>query len=485
MINRQNVDWQRNISIFFGIICVLTGVALGNMIPQTSSISLIFVITLGIVGAFVILINLEVGLYALIFMAYLRVSDIAVQFYGAPSILQPFFLLILVAIVINWIRFGMPQSKWTNAVVAVVAYGLVVTLSLIYATDFKVAYTVVTDFVKNGIIAVFLAIMIQRGVTFKRVLWVLLLAGIFVSTISVYQYLTKQFTNPFWGFGQADYLNIVTGVDDYRIAGPIGDPNYYAQIIVILIPIAFEFLLTEKKWFARIIAFLALLVCSLTIIFTFSRGGFFAFAVVIACLILYHKLHPIYIILTLLFLILIFFFLPNNYTSRLGTITDVLSGQMDVRDEASLSGRLSEFIAAGQMFADHPIFGVGVGNYPAYYDQYAVIIGLDINSGPHQPHNLFLEIAAETGILGLTVFLGILYYMYQTIIDSWKKLRKLQETIYSRLVVAFGISLIGYFSAAIFIHGAYPRYIWLLVGIAFSLPQVTKDILDHARQNER
>jgi len=41
----------------------------------------------------------------------------------------------------------------------------------------------------------------------------------------------------------------------------------------------------------------------------------------------------------------------------------------------------------------------------------------------------------------------------------------------------FGIATIGYLVSSIFIHGAYPRYFWLIVGIALSLPQAVRNTL--------
>jgi putative inorganic carbon (HCO3(-)) transporter len=36
------------------------------------------------------------------------------------------------------------------------------------------------------------------------------------------------------------------------------------------------------------------------------------------------------------------------------------------------------------------------------------------------------------------------------------------------------LSLVGYLSASMFVHGAYPRFFWLLTGIAFSIPNLCK-----------
>jgi hypothetical protein len=49
----------------------------------------------------------------------------------------------------------------------------------------------------------------------------------------MYQY-DRLLYNEFWGFGQARVMNIVNS-RAAAIGGPIGDPNYYAQIMLVLI----------------------------------------------------------------------------------------------------------------------------------------------------------------------------------------------------------------------------------------------------------
>jgi O-antigen ligase len=130
------------------------------------------------------------------------------------------------------------------------------------------------------------------------------------------------------------------------------------------------------------------------------------------------------------------------------------------------------------MFADHPVFGVGVSNYPVYYQQYSRRIGLDPRTEARQAHNLYLEIAAEMGLAGIIVFSIILWNMFNGILSSWKRLKEAKERVNANLILSIAIGLIGYFGAAFFIHAAYPRYLWLLIGIALSIPQVADSVLN-------
>ncbi len=484
MIVNRDDSGSRWLSVLFFLLAAGTGVVLGLIIPIADSALKTIIIASGAVVAMITLFRVDIGLYALIFMAYLRISDIAIDYYGVPSIFKPFIGLLIAAILIQWVRTREIQKGWGRAALLVLAYGLVIFTSLLYAINFTTASSVASDFAKNGVITILLVILVQQRVTFRRSLWVIVVAGLFTGTISVFQYLTKTFTNPYWGFGQAQILNIVTGTEDYRISGPIGDPNFYAQILVVIVPIAFHFMMTEKKLLLRIAAAWSLTVSSLSIIFTFSRGGAIALGVVVAGIILYRRPRPFELILIGLLVIGVFAALPDQYSARMNTLTQLVTGQADVREEVSIRGRMSELLVAWQMFTEHPILGVGVGNYPQFYQSYSRKIGLDPRTENREPHNLFLEVAAETGLVGLLVFGLVLYFSFRGIHLAQLLFSKVGLKTDAGLVNMFGIGLMGYLTAALFIHGAYPRYFWLLVGLALSLPQAAKNTLTEINKEE-
>ena len=175
---------------------------------------------------------------------------------------------------------------------------------------------------------------------------------------------------------------------------------------------------------------------------------------------------------------------PDQYSARLNTVAQVITGQTDVREEVSIRGRVSELLVAGQMFFDHPILGVGVGNYPVYYQSYSRRIGLDPRTENREPHNLFLEVAAETGLVGLLVFFTVLFFSVQGIRQAWLTFKRLKLETYANLVAVFAIGVLGYFTAALFIHGAYPRYMWLLIGLALALPQVARNAINEVKKEQ-
>jgi O-antigen ligase len=127
------------------------------------------------------------------------------------------------------------------------------------------------------------------------------------------------------------------------------------------------------------------------------------------------------------------------------------------------------------MFLDNPILGVGLDQYPEYYQVYSRQLGLDPRREEREPHDLYLEVAAQTGIVGLLTFLFLLVLMFRGMLDGSRRLRDLNLPDYANLAMAFAIGVLGYLTSSIFLHGAYPRYFWLLFGIAMAIPQIAQN----------
>jgi O-antigen ligase len=83
-----------------------------------------------------------------------------------------------------------------------------------------------------------------------------------------------------------------------------------------------------------------------------------------------------------------------------------------------LSGRMLPFYAATRMFVRHPVFGVGIGafRYEFFDEKIATEIAHPELMGRHienygEVHNEFLQIASETGLPGLALFLFALFHL--------------------------------------------------------------------------
>jgi O-antigen ligase len=89
-----------------------------------------------------------------------------------------------------------------------------------------------------------------------------------------------------------------------------------------------------------------------------------------------------------------------------------------MRESAQLRPILA--VVAWKMFLDHPIAGVGTGQYTAEAKYYLQDRDVDLpleKARPYVQHNIFLSILTENGLLGLIPFLAILTIWSR---DAWR-----------------------------------------------------------------
>jgi len=477
------------LSLVIGVIAIAAGVAGALLVTRIHSLALYLLMLAGIVLLIATVWKIEWGLFTLIAITYARISDVAVHFYGAPSIAQPFIVLLAGLLFLRWMLAGEKPVGWFRPAVTIMAYGAVIFLSLFYASDATRAQEGFLTFFKDTVIAILLIMLIQSKAYFRVAAWGFNSIGILLGSIAIYQYLTGTFTNPYWGLAESEVMNIISGVEGYRIMGTYGDPNFFAQIMVVIIPIALNRLIFEKHMILKVLAAWALAASFLTVVFTFSRGGFLALCMVLGLLVLWRKPPLVAVLSAILILIMLIPFLPPTYFERLETILEYLPFRgADVRSEVSFRGRMSEYAVGFQMFQDNPILGIGYENYPVYYLDYSMKLGLDPRRTERSAHSLYLEVIAEQGLVGFLLFGYVLFSTFTSLGIARRTFKKIAMDEFSDLALAFQIGFLGYLTAALFIHGAYPRNLWLLIGIGLSAQQMAKneeEILLHALYKKR
>ncbi len=130
---------------------------------------------------------------------------------------------------------------------------------------------------------------------------------------------------------------------------------------------------------------------------------------------------------------------------------------------------------------DHPLRGVGSGNYTEYYQDYSQKIGLDVRLQNRSPHNLYLGFAAETGIIGLSTFAVLLWFTFGGLRRTHKRLSDAGLKDDAGMVLGLMMGMIGYFTHSVFIYPHYRVFMFVLIGIAMSVPSIIHEELKAER----
>lgn len=426
----------------------------------------------GCLGLVAILKWPETGLLILVAVIYTNGSEIAVRYHHWPSLLHLMAPLLVIGILGRQLMSSGRKLVADWMIVLLVLYSAVIFSSSLMAADPTLADEKLLEHLKN--LFIFLAIinLTTSRLALRRAVWVLVLVGAFLGTVSVYQVFTSSYGLEFGGFGRIKLAQIVEDVRQPRIAGPLSDPNFYAQILVPLVPLALYRLWDESSPRLKLIAAYALGVTLLALLFTYSRGGALALAMVLMLAAIHKKAKWQYFFLALIIITPLLLFIPQEFEGRLGTLNQLISGEAEstVHPDTSFRQRTLLMRTAWEMFSDHPIIGVGAGNYSEHYQEYSQHVGSTVSSYENFdqrrfPHSLYLEIAAETGLLGLTIFALIVGACLSSARSAVRRFEKTGDLPSANLVTSLALGFVGYLASSMFLHGHYIRYFWLLIAL--------------------
>jgi hypothetical protein len=85
--------------------------------------------------------------------------------------------------------------------------------------------------------------------------------------------------------------------------------------------------------------------------------------------------------------------------------------------------------------------------------------------------------------MGIFAFSAILAAMFHGMQTAKKAFSEAGMSDYAGMVGAVSVGLIGYLTGSLFLHLAFPRYFWLLVGIALAIPNVAAYEIALRQQN--
>jgi O-antigen ligase len=203
------------------------------------------------------------------------------------------------------------------------------------------------------------------------------------------------------------WLVNIGGHDYLRAFATFPDPHMFSFYLGLVIPLAAALYFTAKKNIYLVLAVIILLAD----ILTFSRGGYVGLIAGIVFAIFYFsfakKKNSYKKILTLVaaILVLTIFVVVSPIGQRFISSFDT--------EEGSNKGRFENWVQAVEMIENYPQ-GVGIGNY-----SYEIEPSADYRK-PIYAHNLYLDIAAETGIINAIFFVSLILFTIKSFIKKAK-----------------------------------------------------------------
>jgi putative inorganic carbon (HCO3(-)) transporter len=450
---------------------------------EALQLALMFIVVfVGIPAAVLTFARTDWGLAALTFIIYTNASDVAIE-HGAPSPTKLYGAALLTAFTLRFIGGDRPVGAAKPALLVLI-YMLLVLASLSYSDYFRDAQEFVFNNIREGMICILIILISRTAASFRLLIWALGFGALFLVSMNFAQFVTGAYWFKFAGFANAEYDELAKELGDYRISGPLTDPNFYALILLPIVPLCIERLLNEPIRLLRPLAAITLALVLLAISLTYSRGALVGIFGMLCLALMHIRVSPKVLTSGLAVLICLLALAPSAYVTRINDMVATFSGEKDPSEtsaaDISVDGRKAEMQIALRMFADNPLFGVGAGNYVFNFQRYSQDLHLMNRGENRNAHSLYLQIAAERGLIGLVSFGALLWFMVKSLKQARYTFEQAGRHDYATLVTAFSIGVFGFLVSSLFLHDSYPKYFWILMGIALSLPQAAEWEMAHS-----
>jgi putative inorganic carbon (hco3(-)) transporter len=434
------------------------------------------------------------------FVFYTNLAVVLTRFHGVPQIIASSIAVLLLIPVTRALITERQPLVVTPVLPLVFVFLGTLFLAGVHSPEPSVVQNSISLYLTEGLLLYLLVSNAVRTTpVLTRVIWTLILAGALMGGLSIFQELTQSYANDYGGFAQVDRLDSGGGFNVApesatekdlrpRLGGPIGSENRYAQILAVVFPLALIRMFRDPRRDRRLVAGAASVLIAGGIFLTFSRGAAIAVAVTILMTLLLRELKLRNVLPTLAVLTAIVFFVVPDYVVRLSSlegVTALSTSDSTNRPDSALVGRETENLAALHTFIDHPLTGVGPGVYFAEYSRdYANRLGLRYLGSERRGHSLYLELTADTGIIGLTAFIAMVGV---PLVLLFRSARYWRERDPERAIIAssFLFALIAYLASAMFLHLSYQRYFWAVLALASAaLWVLRRDQADGSSQRE-
>jgi putative inorganic carbon (hco3(-)) transporter len=442
------------------------------------------VVMLGVVGLLVGMASLakpNAATYAVVAVLYSNAAAVAVSHHGLPYFIGLAFPLALAIPLADQLLLRRKTVTITTAFPFLLGYLLVQLASTAAARDVSNALDWLVIFLIGGFGLYFVITNVVRNFdVLHKIVWIILLCGAAMGALSTFQYVTQTWDNNYFGFSQSDLPGVgraqltesLSGTP--RAAGPIGEKNRYAQVMLVLLPIGALVAYSQRRRATRVLALSLTVLILLGMATTFSRGAALGLLAILIVAFLFRYLRPVHMVAILVAFALVLTAFPR-YVERIQNLEGLAYIDRTARtgppvgDVGNLRARATESLTALYIFLDHPIIGVGRGQSSGYHKEYAkqlAAAGFDARiRETKRSHNLYLGIAAETGALGFLFFMGIFIITLRDLYRARRLTLRTRPEV-AHLAAGFFLAIVGYMVSAIALHLSYERYLWVLLALA-------------------
>ncbi len=348
-------------------------------------------------------------------------------------------------------------------------------LSLLWSDTFFTSLRELPLFLAGPLLYFVIVNSIRGEKQINRIISAVIIVGAVFGIYGIFQYNGIDFS--FWApiAGRA------------KVFGFFGNVNYFAEYLIVPLSLAVSIFFTTKDRNRKILLLIGILAMGTTLILTFTRGSYLGFGVAIISMFLLFLLSKgkrfieenkkIFIILLTAIIIVSFLFIIPTPLSKPDTVISRIKGRISITQlttEFFSGGRAAVWKFTGMMIKDHPILGSGIGTFKYNTLRYQAKFfeqGDNRSIYPHdfsdKVHNEYLQLWAELGAIGLTIFLWLIIAYFNQGIRYLKREKDTQKQgiIIGLMGAVVAVLVDGIFGFPLHLPATIVLF-WLVIGLA-------------------
>lgn len=343
--------------------------------------------------------------------------------------------------------------------IPIAAFLVAAAIGVVMAVDFKHS---LKGYMTLGWISIFFLFVnnVKNVTQFKRLVRILILITTIAGAYAIFQHLTRiDF------FGNVKYLQKSLA----RSTGFFNSPQTFGNYILLVLPVVlglsfYSNIRREKRWLQ-----LSGLIILIAIIFSYTRGVWIGLiGGLIFMAILRSKKLLLFVVTGIIVGSMFLVFLPSSrFTQRV---------VRTFKSERPVGDRIYFWQGSLRIIRDYPITGLGWEGFGIVYRKYKPAEGRQLVC---HAHNNFIDVAVDSGFLGLGIFLWLLITIYKVGFHIFKELeRGYFKGIAWGFLGSFTAFLIAGLSQYNFGDSEVVMLFYFLLGMVMVIPRMVEGKID-------
>ena len=358
--------------------------------------------------------------------------------------------------------------------IPVLSFIIICVLSLIWSDSPFISLKELPLFLSGPLLYFVIVNNIYNERQINRIIGAVIIVGALFGIYGILQYNGIDFS--FWigNYGRG------------KVFGLFGNAGYFAEYLMLTLPIAVSLFLVSKNKMIKLLFLIGILAISSSIVFTFTRTPYLSIVISFIFMLflflisrgkeLIKENKKIFIVIFLVIIIIISLIVVPNPLNKPGTVISKIKDRASINQLTQgyeIKRRVATWKFTTLLIKDHPLLGSGIGSFKYNSLRYQAKFFDQGNNRTIYPygiagktHNEYLQLAAELGIIGLIIFIWLMfvYFYYGLKILKREKERYKQGVIIGLMgsVMAFLIDSIFWFPLH---HSFTSSLFWLCLGL--------------------